>query len=135
MSDSIPSPIRRAVIERANGKCEYCGKSEVSFFAHEVDHVIAQKHRGQTALENLAYSCFECNRFNGRDIASLDPRNDKLTPLYNPRTQMWDEHFRYEQGEIVPLTPEGRVTEFLLRFNEKTRVQERIALRVGEYRK
>lgn len=131
MADSISGPLRRAVIERANGKCEYCGKPQVAFFAHEVDHVIAQKHRGQTTLDNLAYSCFECNRFKGSDIASLDPQNDKLTPLFNPRTQAWAEHFRYQQGEIVPLSAEGRVTEFLLRLNEKTRIQERIALQIG----
>lgn len=131
MSDSIPGAIREAVIARAIGNCEYCGKPQVSFFAHEVDHVIALKHRGKTTLDNLAFSCHQCNRFKGSDIASLDPETDALTPLFNPRTQVWAEHFRYQLGEIEPLTPEGRVTEFLLRFNNETRVQERIALKIG----
>lgn len=131
MSGSIPDAMREAVIDRAKGKCEYCSKPQVSFFAHEVDHVIALKHRGKTTLDNLAFSCHQCNRFKGSDIASLDPETDALTPLFNPRTQVWVEHFQYQLGEIVPLTPEGRVTEFLLRFNEETRVQERIALKTG----
>lgn len=131
MSGSIPDAIREAVIDRAQGKCEYCGKPQVSFFAHEVDHVIALKHRGKTTLDNLAFSCHQCNRFKGSDIASLDPETDALPPLFNPRTQVWIEHFQHQLGQIVPLTPEGRVTEFLLRFNEETRVQERISLKIG----
>ena len=35
------------------------------------------------------------------------------------------EHFRLEDGQIVPLTPIGRVTEYLLQFNQPQSVQER----------
>lgn len=52
MASAIPDTMRRAVFERAEGHCEYCGKPQVTFFAHEVDHVIAQKHRGTTTLDN-----------------------------------------------------------------------------------
>lgn len=131
MATTIPNAMRRAVIERANGCCEYCGKPQVSFFAHEIDHIVAEKHRGTTTLENLAFACFECNRFKGSDIASLDPLTDELTPLFNPRTQLWETHFRYEQAVIVPLTAEGRVTADLLRLNDASRVQERVALGIG----
>lgn len=131
MATVIPETLRRAVIVRANGCCEYCGKPQVSFFAHEVDHVIAQKHRGKTTLENLAFACFECNRYKGSDIASFDPQTEQLTLLFNPRTQNWTDHFRYDSGVIVPLTPEGRSTVFLLRLNDPARIQERITLRIG----
>lgn len=134
MATLIPESLRRAVIARANGCCEYCGKPQVTFFAHEVDHVIAQKHRGKTTLDNLAFACFECNRYKGSDIASLDPQTEQLTPLFNPRTQQWHEHFRYEDGVIIPLTPEGRVTAVLLRLNDSERVQDRIALGIGTQR-
>jgi hypothetical protein len=103
----------------------------ISFFPHEVDHVIAQKHGGKTLLENLAYACFECNRYKDSDVASYDPLTGKLTPLFNPRQQLWSAHFRYEQDMIVPLTPEGRVTVMLLRLNEPARMQERIALQTN----
>ncbi|MCB0045137.1 MAG: HNH endonuclease [Caldilineaceae bacterium] len=63
MTAAIPESMRRGVIERAQGCCEYCGKPQVTFFAHEIDHVIARKHGGQTELENLAFACFECNRY------------------------------------------------------------------------
>ena len=131
MASTIPESIRRAVIDRAKGRCEYCGKPQVTFFVHEIDHVVAQKHRGATTLDNLAFACFECNRYKGSDIASLDPQTDHLIPLYHPRTQAWADHFLYNHGKIIPLTPEGRVTVFLLRLNDPTRVQERVALGIG----
>ena len=112
MTTHIPDTLRQTIITRAGGRCEYCGKSQVSFFPHEIDHVIAQKHGGKTIPNNLALACFECNRYKGSDIASFDPETGQLTALFNPCTQRWAGHFRYENGVIVPLTSEGRVTVF-----------------------
>lgn len=74
---------------------------------------------------NLAFACFDCNRFKGSDIASVDPLTNEVVALFNPRTQIWSEHFRLEDGKIVSLTPAGRVTEKLLRFNLPNRVEVR----------
>ena len=131
MATKIPDALRHAVIARANECCEYCGKPQISFFPHEVDHVIAQKHRGKTTLDNLAFACFECNRYKGSDVGSYDPETDRLTPLFNPRQQKWNAHFRFDNGFIIPLTPEGRVTVSLLRLNDPSRLQERFTLRIG----
>jgi hypothetical protein len=95
------------------------------FFPHEPDHLIALKHGGKTTLANLALACFDCNRFKGSDIASIDTVTGELVPLFNPRTQMWSEHFRLKRGEIIPLSPTGRVTEKLLRLNLPTRLEVR----------
>src|SRR5438093_9261 len=38
-------------------------------------------------------------------------------PFINPWIDEWTAHFRHEDGNIVPLTPEGRVTEYILQFN------------------
>lgn len=82
----ISAALRRQVRERARERCEYCLLAEVqAFFPHEPDHIISQKHGGKTVLENLALSCFDCNRFKGSDIASVDPSSKTLTPLFNPR--------------------------------------------------
>ncbi len=103
-------------------------------FPHEPDHIIALKHRGKTASDNLAYACFECNRAKGSDIASLDPATGKLTALYNPRAQRWIDHFRFNGPVIEPLTPEGRVTVALLKLNLAARVAIRDNLmREGRY--
>ena len=128
MSTHIPLALRRAVILRANGRCEYCGKPQIGFIPHEVDHVIAQKHGGATTVENLAFACFECNRYKGSDIASFDPLTGTLVLLFNPRKDLWVNHFRYTKGEIVPLTSIGRVTVMLLRLNDSARITERFTL-------
>ena len=122
----ISSALRREVRERANGCCEYCLlPEEQAFFPHEPDHIIATKHGGQSTIDNLALACFDCNRFKGSDIASLDPASGELTPLFNPRLQEWSEHFSLEAGRINPRTANGRVTELVLRVNLSSRVEVR----------
>ena len=130
-TEYIPVGMRRETIERSNGICEYCRLPNIAFFPHEVDHVIARKHGGQTELDNLAYACFECNRHKGSDIASIDPDIGLITPLFNPRTQKWHEHFRFQSKLIVPITPEARTTVFLLRLNAPDRIAERQRLKIA----
>ena len=132
---SLPVAMRRQVFERAGGCCEYCLLAEEdAFFPHEADRIIAVKHGGASTLENLALACFDCNRFKGSDIASRDTLSGELAPLFNPRTQRWDEHFRLEAGQIFPLTSVGRVTTLLLKFNLPQRIEVRITLsRTGRY--
>ena len=59
----IDSSLRQLVRLRARGVCEYRGISEsLTLAEHEIDHVIAVKHGGQTVADNLALSCSVCNR-------------------------------------------------------------------------
>lgn len=131
----ISSELRHQVLARANNCCEYCCLSqEDSTFSFQVDHIIAEKHGGTTELNNLSWSCPGCNVFKGSDIGSIDPETGRLTPLFNPRQQKWAEHFRLEGASIEPLTPEGRVTVRLLKFNRIEQIDERRALIVlGRY--
>lgn len=132
MTTDISREIPKAVIERAQGRRAYCQKPEDREFnpyRHEIDHVIAEKHGGRTELGNLAYACFQCNRYKGTDIASLDPHSGEVTRLFHPRAQKWEEHFALnEDGYIIPRTAEGRITAWLLRFNDPLRVQQRMDL-------
>jgi len=122
----ILASLRREVRERAEERCEYCLLSETqAVLPHEPDHLIALKHGGQTISENLALACFECNRFKGSDIASVDTITGELVGLFNPRRQRWFEHFRLNGPQIIPLTPVGRVTSRLLRLNLPSRVEVR----------
>ncbi|MGO9111742.1 MAG: HNH endonuclease [Thermoguttaceae bacterium] len=134
-STYIPAGIRQRVRRRAKGCCEYCLLAEQdSFFVHEPDHIVAEKHGGATTADNLALACFDCNRFKGSDIASLDPRGGGLVRLFNPRTDVWAEHFQVEAGRIRPLTDVARATERLLKLNLPVRVEIRVTLaRLGRY--
>ena len=122
----IPAPLRRLVIERARGCCEYCLlHQDNTDFAHHVDHVIALKHGGRTEEENLALTCMECNLRKGPDLAAIDPVEGVLVPLFNPRVQRWSEHFILVNASVVGTTPIGRATVMLLRMNEPARLLER----------
>lgn len=123
----IPAQLRRSVAERANSCCEYCLRPEVfSFNSHEIDHVIAEKHGGQTTIDNLAIACKICNTYKGSDIASIDSETDEITPLYNPRRDRWHEHFQLKNAELVPLTDRARTTIRLLQLNRSSYLEERI---------
>ena len=126
MSGYVPIALRQSVIERAEGRCEYYLYPQAfSFLTFEVEHIVAEKHGGQTQESNLALACPLCNRFKGTDLGSLDPQTGLLTPFYHPRIQSWPDHFRLTGAEIVALTPEGRVTVFILQLNALDRVLER----------
>lgn len=84
----ISLELRRQVIERAGNCCEYCRLSqEDNTFSFQIDHVIAEKHEGETAFNNLSLSCPNCNNFKGSDIGSIDRETGRLTPLCNPRNR------------------------------------------------
>ncbi|MBI5081464.1 MAG: HNH endonuclease [Chloroflexi bacterium] len=126
---TISTSLRREVFERAEGRCEYClVHSRDTLLPHEPDHILAEKHGGETALDNLALACFHCNRHKGSDISSVDPDTRRLTPLFNPRTQTWSDHFKLEGAEIIALTPEGRVTALILKLNSPERLRVRQVL-------
>jgi HNH endonuclease len=111
MSSYIPEKLRETVAKRANFRCEYCQMPQLNLqLKHEPDHILPRKHDGETTLGNLAFACFSCNRNKGSDISSYDRETGNLTPFFNPRTQIWTEHFLFQDAEIIPLTAEARVT-------------------------
>ena len=130
MSDTrIPAALRREVIERAGNCCEYCRLSQDdNYFTFHVDHIISEKHEGETISDNLCLSCPACNINKGSDIAGADPVSGKATLLYHPRQQSWSDHFALDGALINGKTPEGRLTVQLLQLNSKERVIEREGL-------
>ena len=135
MTTYVPEALRRKIVERANDRCEYClVHQDDRFFAHEIDHVRAEKHQGQTAEDNLSLACAECNRFKGSDLCSFDIVTDTVVPLYHPRLNRWTEHFRLNGALIEPLTPAGRVTAFLLHLNDADTIdRRRLLIATGRY--
>ncbi|MEO6860785.1 MAG: HNH endonuclease signature motif containing protein [Microcoleus sp.] len=116
----VSASLRRMVCDRAKGCCEYCLIPEtLALSSHQVDHIIAEKHRGETVESNLALSCSLCNKNKGSDIASIDPETGEVVRLYNPRKDRWEDNFQLqtESGAIEPLTAIGRVTVRLLQVN------------------
>lgn len=132
---TVSERLRRQVQERALSRCEYCLIHESDmYYPHEPDHIIAEKHGGSTSLDNLAWSCFHCNRFKGSDLASIDPVLKVAAFLFHPREQRWKRHFRLNGALIEGITSSGRATVALLRMNDPERVAYRLALiELGHY--
>jgi len=123
----IPAELRRLVITRARHCCEYCGIREAdTWFGCEADHIISEKHGGQTDEANLALACVTCNRAKGSDIATT-AEDGSVVELFHPRRHRWVEHFAVAGLRIVGQTAIGRATVRLLKFNSPERLAEREA--------
>ena len=105
---------------RARNRCEYCGfRAELTRVPFQIDHIIAQKHRGRTTSDNLALSCFFCNTFKGPNLAGVDPKTRKITRLFHPRHDLWHNHFRWDGPLLEGRTAIGRTTIEVLRINRE----------------
>jgi hypothetical protein len=135
MASRIPARLRRAVECRAEFVCEYCLiHADNVYVGCQVDHVVSEKHGGPTTLDNLALACSFCNRQKGSDIGSIDKATGQFIRLFNPRADLWSEHFRLVGVRIAWKTPVGEATVRLLKLNSPMRIEEReILKRHGKY--
>ena len=93
---SIPAELRRLVVQRAAGRCEYCQLSQEGQEAtFHIDHVIPVMVGGQTVAENLALACVSCSLRKAARQTAIDPQSGEEVALYNPRRDNWDEHFQW----------------------------------------
>ena len=118
--------LRKALRSRAGGKCEYCHLPErLATLRFQQDHVIPRKHQGGDSIENLAWSCAECNAHKGSDVAGIDSSTGRIERLFNPRTDLWRQHFEWNGPVLRAKSATTRVTIALLQMNR----EERVALR------
>jgi hypothetical protein len=117
----IPDALRLQVVARAANCCEYChlpSRGQVATFP--VDHVIPRSKGGATQLENLALSCPVCNGHKWSASDGEDPVSGVSSPLFNPRTDLWTEHFQWSR-EVIGLlegkTARGRATISRMQMN------------------
>jgi hypothetical protein len=116
----------RLVWRRAGRRCEYCRIPQAfDESPFEIDHVIARKHGGLSVAGNLALSCFRCNSFKGPNVGGLDPLTRDLTPLFNPRRDRWNRHFRWKGALLIGRTNVGRATIEVPNMNHVLRIKVR----------
>ncbi|PWU09838.1 MAG: HNH endonuclease [Verrucomicrobia bacterium] len=114
------NPHYSGVAERAAHRCKYCQAPEAVFnFPFEVEHIIPPGRGGADEDANRALSCRSCNVFKSDHVEATDPLTGTRVPLFDPRRQRWQEHFRAEQGigHLVGLTSVGRATINLLQMS------------------
>ena len=113
--------LRDAVIRRAGNRCEYCqlpAQFQISGF--EIDHILPRSRGGQTELANLALACPHCNARKWAHTDGEDSESGQLVALFNPRTQIWGDHFRWSEEPpfmLVEVSTCGRATIARLQMN------------------
>ena len=129
----ISDEIRRFLAEQANHCCEYCHAPSFLALAvvtsFEIEHIIPKSKDGIDEKTNLAFSCPRCNRLKSNRTEAVDPQTKSVVGLFHPRQQCWSEHFAHSTDgtQIIGLTPEGRATAQLLRFNDPRVIKTRRA--------
>ncbi len=115
----IPEALRNYVVQRAHGLCEYCQTAQIIVVTMEIDHIVPEGADGLTIETNLCLTCRGCNSFKQDFQTSIDPEDGSRYPLFNPRTQLWHDHFRWREDGlyIIGLTSIGRATINRLRMN------------------
>jgi HNH endonuclease len=123
---------KEQVAQRAKGCCEYC-RSQLSFSPDpfSIEHILPRSKGGTDDTENLALSCQGCNGHKQIHINAYDPVTGSLVALYNPRTQLWKDHFTWNEAFtlMIGLTATGRATIERLQLNREGVANLRQALR------
>jgi len=122
--------LKSFVVQRANNQCEYCTihQDDDQVFRFPVDRIISGQHGGAYTQKNTALACHNCNQKKGPNIASVSPDSPgSVVPLFNPRTNVWAEHFEFHGAAIVGLTPVGKSTIALLDMNAPNKLRLRSA--------
>jgi hypothetical protein len=92
--------VRAAVMARAGDRCEYCHLStrgQVATFP--IDHVVPRSSGGLTTLDNLALACPHCNAQKWAHTSATDPVSGASVQVFNPRTQVWTDHFQWSMED------------------------------------
>ena len=131
MTDALRSTIQT----RAAHCCEYCQTQEA--FSHDpfsAEHILPAAKGGADTLDNLAWSCLGCNFHKFTAIVAIDLVTEDMAPLFNPRKDSWDVHFRWDEEFtlIIGLTPSGRATVTRLKLNRVGIVNMRQVLAMAD---
>ncbi len=117
----ISTEVEQRVRVAARNRCGYCLSPQHLVMARlEIEHIVPIAKGGNNEEANLSLACPLCNRYKGDKIAAVDPETGETVPLFNPRTQVWPEHFRWiDNGmRIIGLTPIGRATVMALHLSD-----------------
>src|SRR5947208_1306313 len=98
----VSASLRDEVVRRAAGRCEYCRLSQQTQVAtFPVDHVLPVTEGGETVLANLALACPRCNAAKWKHVTADDPVSAATVLLFDPRTQVWEDHFRWSDADAA----------------------------------
>jgi len=118
----IPAQLRLLIREQAQYRCGYCRCAEtVTGIPLEIEHIIPEAAEGSSNEKNLWPACVMCNKIKSDQTHALDPITRRRVRLFNPRKQIWKEHFDWSSDgtAITGKTPCGRATVIALKLNRQ----------------
>ncbi len=124
----ISQEVRQQLAQEVGHWCGYCLSDELlSGISLTIEHIIPTAKGGSNSLDNLWLACRPCNEHKGIQTHATDPITNEHVPLYNPRIQLWHEHFAWSDDttEMVGLTPIGRATIIALQLNRPLLIKAR----------
>lgn len=124
----ISAKLRDKIIEAAENRCGYCqNPQDLVPIPFQIEHILPKASGGTDDEENLWLACGVCNSFKHAKTHAIDPETNTKTPLFDPRRQIWHEHFEFRQShsEISGKTPCGRATVIALKLNNVRAVKMR----------
>ena len=124
----LSADLRGQLLAADDRRCAYCHTTEANTGQPmTVDHIVPQSQGGPTEFGNLCFACRRCNEFKGDATVACDPLTDENSPLFNPRTQVWGEHFAWDVSGlyVAGLTAIGRATTVALKMNNEVIVDAR----------
>jgi hypothetical protein len=113
---------------QANNRCGYCLLPQVlNPTLLEIEHIHPIAEGGTDDEENLWLACRECNSHKSNKTHSFNKLTNKKTKLFNPRKQVWANHFKFshDKTEIIGKTACGRATVETLKMNSSILVSVR----------
>lgn len=119
---------RAEIEERADGLCEYCLLPHtLSTHPFSIEHILPISKGGTDDLENLALACSACNGSKYNKTEAVDPESLEIVALYNPRKDVWNEHFEWNSdfSSIAGKTAKSRATVEALKLNRERTVNIR----------
>jgi hypothetical protein len=124
----IPHKLHDKILREAKNRCGYCQTPQrlvpVPF---EIEHIYPQAKGGASEEANLWLACPVCNSFKHAKTQALDPLTNSAREIFNPRQQVWNEHFAFspDKTEIFGTTACGRATVIALKLNNTRAVKMR----------
>jgi DNA-directed RNA polymerase subunit RPC12/RpoP len=118
---SLSSKLEQKIRKDAKYRCGYCLSSQKLVMARlEIEHIIPLSKGGSNDESNLWLACPLCNSHKASKIEAIDPITEKTVPLFNPRKQIWSEHFQWSEDgiKIIGKTPVGRATVSALHLSD-----------------
>ncbi len=116
----IAEKLKRKIRRQAENRCGYCLLPQsLNPSLLEIEHILPTAKGGTDDEENLWLSCRLCNGYKGIQTEAIDSKTGKRVLLFNPRTNNWNEHFKWSDEKIAGKTACGRATIQALKLNNE----------------